>query len=366
MFRKGSTIRLILSYMLSISLLVLCILGSLKAFFYFYNYTSDIVARDALKEKNPNITEITLEVSETTTMKDLADYLYEKQFISNPFSFRIEGKLKKLEDELRPGSYSISSNMSNDEILKLITSDVSAKEETVKFTIPEGYTITQIADKLDSLEIVTKESFIDAVNNRTYNYPFLKDISDQSRYKLEGYLFPDTYIIRKGATPEEIIIKMLNRFEEVTSKYANYIDTSAYSLNQILSIASIIEQEAKLSEERPVISGVIYNRLNADMKLQMCSTIQYVLEKRKAALSYSDLEINSPYNTYKNPGLPIGPICCPGEESISAALMPEENDYYFFVVKDEEAGSHSFSKTAKEHERNKTKYQQSIDKNFYE
>lgn len=366
MFKKGSRGRLILSYMLSLALLITCILGSLKAFFYFYDYTSNIITNDAIREKNPNITEITLEVSNITTVEDLATFLYENQFISNPFSFRIESKLGKLDHKLKPGKYSISSNMSSTEILKLVTSDISNNEETIKFTIPEGYTIIQIAEKLEGLKIVSKKDFIDAVNNRAYDYPFLNNVSKSTKYALEGYLFPDTYIIRKGATPEEIIIKMLNRFQEVTLKYSGYIASSSYDLNQILSIASIIEQEAKLSDERSIISGVIYNRLNAEMKLQMCSTIQYVLEKRKAALSYSDLEINSPYNTYKNVGLPVGPICSPGEESISAALMPEQNDYYFFVVKDEEEGSHSFSSTAKEHELNKSKYQQSIDKNFYE
>lgn len=366
MFKKGSGVRLILSYLLSFGLLIACILGSVKAFFYFFNYTLNTIVQDAEREKNPNITEITLEISDTTTIEDLATFLHEKQFISNPLYFRAESKLSKLDDKLKPGKYSISSNMSSDEILKLVASDISNTEETVKFTIPEGYTIPQIAEKLESLKIVTKEVFIDAVNNRTYEYPFLKDRPKNVRFALEGYLFPDTYIIRKGASAEEIIIKMLNRFEEVITQYSSYIDSSSYSLNEILTMASIIEQEAKLSEERPVIAGVIYNRLKDQMKLQMCSTIQYVLEKRKASLSYSDLEINSPYNTYKNEGLPIGPISNPGEESISAALTPEENDFYFFVVKDEKEGSHSFSRTAKEHEQNKIRYQQTIDKNFFE
>jgi UPF0755 protein len=366
MFKRNSTIRFAVSTIVSIALLITCIVVSVKVFSYFFNYTSNIIASDDLREKNPNITEITLEISDTTTIEDIASYLYEKKFISNAYSFRIESKLSKLDSKLKPGNYSISSNMSNDEILKLVTSDMAVEEETIKFTIPEGYTVVQIAEKLESMKIVSKEDFFDAVNNRDYDYEFLRNIPDGVKYDLEGYLFPDTYIIRKNATPEEIIIKMLNRFEEVISQYSNYVDSSNYNLNDVLSIASIIEQEAKLSEERPIISGVIYNRLNSNINLQMCSTIQYVLEKRKASLSYSDLEISSPYNTYKNQGLPIGPICCPGVESISAALMPEENDFYFFVVKDDEEGSHSFSKTAEEHAANKSKYQQTIDKNFIE
>ncbi|WP_074463578.1 endolytic transglycosylase MltG [Cellulosilyticum sp. I15G10I2] len=366
MFKRGSTIRFTLSTILSLALLIVCIVGSARAFSYFFNYTSNIVESDASREKNPNIKEISIEILKGTTVKELADLLYENDFISNPFYFRLESKLSKLDTQLKPGKYSISSNMSNTQILKLLTSDMTVAEETIKFTIPEGYTIIQIADRLENLNIISKESFLDAVNNREYDYAFLRNLPRDTKYALEGYLFPDTYIVRKGATPEEIIIKMLNRFQEIISQYSNYINSSEYSLHEVLAIASIIEQEAKLSEERPIIAGVIYNRLNSDMKLQMCSTVQYVLEKRKAALSYADLEVVSPYNTYTNTGIPIGPICAPGAESISAALMPDTNDYYFFVVKNEAEGSHSFSATASEHERNKTRYKQSVDKNFYE
>ena len=366
MFKRGSMIRFTLSTLLSLALLAVCVLGSIRAFSYFFNYTSHIIESDTQREQNPNIREISIDISKGTTIKDVAELLYENELIANPLYFRIESRLSKLDTKLKPGKYSISSNMSSSQILKLLTSDLTVAEETLKFTIPEGYTIVQIADRLENLQIVSKESFLDAVNNREYDYPFLRDIPSDTKYALEGYLFPDTYIVRKGATPEEIIVKMLNRFQEIIAPYSNYINTSPYSLHEILAIASIIEQEAKLSEERPIISGVIYNRLDSDMKLQMCSTIQYVLEKRKAALSYADLEVASPYNTYIHTGLPIGPICAPGAESIEAALLPDANDYFFFVVKNEAEGSHSFSKTAKEHEYNKTRYQQSIDKNFYE
>ncbi len=366
MFKRGSTIRFTLSTILSLALLTVCIVGSVKAFSYFFNYTSNIIENDTSRERNPNITEITVDVSKQTTIKEVAALLYENQFISNPFYFTLESKMSKLDDQLKPGKYSISSNMSSGQILKLLTSDMTVAEETIKFTIPEGYTIIQIADRLENLKIVSREDFLDAVNNREYDYSFLKNIPSGTKYILEGYLFPDTYIVRKGATPEEIIVKMLNRFQEVISPYSNYINSSSYNLHELLAIASVIEQEAKLSEERPIIAGVIYNRLNSEMKLQMCSTVQYVLEKRKATLSYADLEVLSPYNTYTNVGLPLGPICAPGAESISAALMPDTHDYYFFVVKNEAEGSHSFSSTASEHERNKSRYKQSVDKNFHE
>lgn len=365
MKKKRSNIRIFCHILIGLLLISLGIVGSAFAFLKGYNYTISIMEESKARISNPNIKQYTLEISDETTLESLADTLYNHDFIVHKGWFVTLGKMDSAEKNFIPGQYSISSNMSNSDILDLITK-VPKQENTVKFTIPEGFSIVQIANRLHDLEIVDKDDFLKAVNDREYDYTFLKDLPKDSKYKLEGYLFPDTYIVNKGATPEEIIIKMLSRFEQIIDKYSKYLRDTPYSLHEIITIASIIEQEAKLSNERPIISGVIYNRLDSDMKLQMCSTVQYVLEKRKANLSYNDLEIDSPYNTYNYTGLPLGPICVPGEEAIQAALLPEENNYYFFVLKDSTSGSHVFSTTAAEHERNKVKYEQSIDKNFYE
>lgn len=366
MAKKHLNVRFTLSILLSVVLFIVCIIASITLFTRSFNYTQQLVENDTAREKNPNIREIQIVVSPGTSVKEIAQILYENDLISHPLTFRLASRWNKLDTKLRPGEYSISSNMSSDQILKLLTSDITNANETIKFTIPEGYTIIQIANTLDQLDIVSKESFLEAVYTRAYDYEFLKELPQDMKYPLEGYLFPDTYIVRKGATPEEIIIKMLNRFEEIIHPYNNAIKTSPYSLHEIVTMASIIEQEAKLSEERPIIAGVIYNRLEANMKLQMCSTIQYILEKRKTSLSYEDLKVDSPYNTYTNNGIPIGPICAPGAESLIATVMPDTHNYYFFVVKNIQEGSHAFSSNAKDHELNKRRYQQSIDKNFYE
>lgn len=360
--RKAST-RITLNIILSCLLIFLGIVGSMAAFGKGYEYSLNIMEESRIREANPNIKQLQIQVDETTTLQDLSILLYEHDFIAHDEWFIIQGKLLDYEHKLIPGTYTLSSNMSNTQILDLLTIPPK-QDDTIKVTIPEGFTIPQIATRLAEKGVVSKEEFLKAVNDRAYDYEFLSTVPSNSKYKLEGYLFPDTYIFKKNATPEDVIIKMLNRFQQVTDQYSQYLVDSPYSLHEILTIASIIEQEAKLSEERPIISGVIYNRLDATMKLQMCSTIQYVLEKRKANLSYDDLKLESPYNTYLYSGLPVGPICSPGEEAIKAAILPEQNDYYYFVLKDTSSGSHAFSSTAAGHEQNKVKYQQTKDKNF--
>ena len=256
--------------------------------------------------------------------------------------------------------------MDNQRIMKLLTADKIKESASVRVTIPEGFNIMQIAARLEDLDLVPRDKFLQAVNEKDYDYAFLEDISPNKKNKLEGYLFPDTYFFPEDVTAQEVVIRMLNRFEEITDRYKQELANMPYSFDEVITVASIIEQEAKLEEERAIISGVMYNRLEDDMKLQMCSTVQYALEKRTANLSYDDLEVESPYNTYKYSGLPVGAICSPGEASIRAAFQPEEHDYYFFVLNGLEEGSHAFSRTADEHNNNKSKYKQSVDKNFHQ
>ena len=256
--------------------------------------------------------------------------------------------------------------MSTGDILQMLSTDFTDASETVSFTIPEGYTLIQIAAKLESENIVASEDFLAAAENKTYDFDFLQDLPQNTTYQLEGYLFPGTYTVRKNTTSEEIIFKMLSRFEAITSSYSTYISHSNYNLHELLTIASLIEGETTLDDERPIISGVIYNRLTTDMPLQMCTTIEYALEKHKTKLSLDNLKVDSPYNTYLNVGLPPGPICCPSEASLKAALLPVTHDYYYFVLANETSGTHTFSHTASQHHQAKITYHQSLDKNFYE
>lgn len=205
----------------------------------------------------------------------------------------------------------------------------------MKFTVPEGYTIDDISEKLEKEGICSKEDFIKAI--KEYELPSFVNINSEKRYNLEGYLFPDTYLIKVGETPKEIITKMVARFKEMLNEAIKEVNTTVKNedIETVVTIASMIEKEARIDSERPVIASVIVNRLNIDMMLQIDATVIYALGEHVDTVLYSHLETNSPYNTYKNYGLPVGPISNPGLESIKAALKPEQTDYLFYVLQND-------------------------------
>lgn len=370
MAKKRGGIRILLNTLLSTFIIITGLWICYKVTLASYTYTEDIVLSEATRISSNNVTTLPLTIPNHTSLDDIAQKLYDGNLITDTNYFKLEAQLEHLTTGFIPGNYNISSNMSTTEILTLLTTNISNEDETIKFTIPEGYTIDQIAEILENKHIVTKEDFITAIQTKNFesDYTFLRNIPliENYKYKLEGYLFPDTYIVRKNITAEEIIVMMLNRFEEILSRYTIYTSSSPYTIHELLTMASIIEQEAKLDEERPIIAGVIYNRLNTDMNLQMCSTVQYLLNKRKTNLNLNDLEKDSPYNTYLYSGLPIGPICNPGEACLKAALLPTQHNYYYFVLKNSETGMHYFSVTDEEHNIAKNQYHQANDVNFTE
>lgn len=272
-----------------------------------------------------------------TNAKEIV-YILEKNEIirKNNYLFIILIKLSKLEDKLKFGEYNLSPSLNMLQILNKL-----ARGEIVvyKITIPEGYTSIQIAELLDKKEIVEKESFLKLVKYGEKSW--------------EGYLFPDTYEVPKKYGPENMFKLMLSNFEQVAvdNKLINKAEQTGFTMDEIITLASIIEKEAKFAEEKRQISSVFHNRLKSGMKLQSCATIQYILGKPKEKLEESDLEIESPYNTYLYKGLPPGPICNPGIDSIIAALEPANEDYLYFVLGDN--GRHIFSKTYEEHLKNK-------------
>lgn len=241
--------------------------------------------------------------------------------------------------DVKPGEYLLSKDSSVKDIINSLSTDSSLNK--VKFTVPEGYYIDDIAIKLEDEGICSKNDFILAV--KEYPLPSYVKPNEEKRYNLEGYLFPDTYIIEIGETPKEIIYKMIKRFGEMldeASKATN-VTVKDEDIETVVTIASMIEKEARLDNERPIIASVIVNRLNIDMKLQIDATVIYALGEHVNIVTYDDLEIDSPYNTYKNYGIPVGPISNPGIESIKATLKPDNTDYLFYVLKDD--NSHYFT-----------------------
>ncbi len=288
--------------------------------------------------------DITVEVPNGAGAAAVAELLAENGVIKYPAVFRLESKLGGYDGQYQPGAVTVRSGMSYGDILNaLVTSD----RDTVRVVIPEGYEITQIVTALHDAGLSGADDFMDALDPSLYDYKFLEGLPDRE-VKLEGYLFPATYEIPSTYTGRDIVNLMLKTFDNMFKQ--EYYDRAAemgMTVDEIVTMASIVERETNADSERAKVAGVFYNRKNSGMKLQSCATVQYVLGERKPVLSIADTEIDSPYNTYKYAGLPVGPICNPGEECIKAALYPEATDAYYFCLS--KSGEHIFSATYEEH-----------------
>ena len=305
-----------------------------------FNRAKHSVSSELSSESQKTGEFVSVEIPEGASTQKIAEILYKNGLIKSVFMFRIQSRLDGYDGTYKHGVYEIEKGLDDTEIMEIIKTGVKVDDE-IKITIPEGYTAKQIGEHLEKSGICTLEDFLHAMNSVSFDYEFLNDVPKRENY-LEGYLFPDTYFLFVSATPEDIINKMLSRFETVYEEIKNDIP-AGYSLDEIVTIASIIESEIRAPGERRLASAVIYNRLNINMKLQMCSTVLYAMGKSKSSLLLDDLEIESPYNTYKNSGLPEGPISNPGESSILAAVNPADANYLYFVLKNEETGEHFFT-----------------------
>ncbi|MFV9510955.1 endolytic transglycosylase MltG [Tepidibacillus sp. LV47] len=330
-------------WILSISGIVIIFLLFSAGFVYSQFQPVDSTAKQLVKVNIP---------PGSSTAK-IASLLKKQQLIKSEWAFKLYLKYKGDASKLQAGAYEFSKQMRLSEIVKKMVSG-NVVYDTVRFTIPEGYTVVQIADKLSKEGIVNKERFLQLAKEGNFNYDFIKAIPKDPniQYRLEGYLFPDTYEVKKGATEEEIIHMMLRQFQkEWDPRWNNILKEKNMTIHQVVTIASIVEREVVVPKERPIVAGVFYNRLNHQWKLQSCATVQFVLGKQKERLTFTDLAIKNPYNTYVNEGLPPGAIGNPGREALKAAIYPAKHDYFFFVTKKDGSGEHYFSKTYAEHQK---------------
>ena len=295
-----------------------------------------------LKLQNEKVIETVVEIPQNTSTKDVAMILKKNGIIKNPYFFMFYVKLNNY--KIAAGKYKLSSDMTYKQLCKTLEKGFIPKT-AVRVTIPEGYTVRQIAKKLQSLGLIDENKFLETVNSYNFNFRY-KYTSKEVKYKLEGFLFPDTYEVYPGTSEKDIIKMMLNRFLEV---YESIKDKKTTDLDDVQTVilASIVEKEAKKDSERGVIAGVFLNRLKRNTKLESCATVEYLLPVHKEVLSLQDVRIESPYNTYLKKGLPPSAICSPGKKSLLAALAPAKTDYLFFVAKKD--GSHIFSKTFEDH-----------------
>jgi len=273
--------------------------------------------------------------------KEIGLLLKEKGIISSVRAFLYILKLRGDRDKrFIPGTFDIPRGLRLDLLIGYLS---KAKPKTVWVTIPEGFNSREIAEKLSASGVISSDKFLESLNREIKgNYPsFVKP-------PYEGFLFPDTYEFFLDSPPEMVIKKFLDRFVEVLPKdFEGKAKNLGLTPREAIILASLIEKEAKVDNERPIIAQVLLKRLKIGMKLQCDATVQYALGRYKPVLSYKDLEVDSPYNTYLHYGLPPGPICNPGLSSIISAVNPANTDYLFYFTKDN--GVHIFSKTYDEH-----------------
>lgn len=285
-------------------------------------------------------------INENATTKMVANELEQRGVIKSAMLFRWFSRIKGYDGKYIVGNFEIVKGSGYEAIMKQLTQTVGKQSRRV--TIPEGFTSARTASSIEAAGLADAESFL-AATKTNYYYSFLPKTSRDDN--LEGYLFPDTYTFTNQDPPEEMVKTMLRRFDSVfDDKYKARATELGMSIDQVVILASVIEAEAGSDDDRTKISGVFHNRLESKTYpyLESCATVQYILKERKTILSAEDTQIKSPYNTYINKGLPIGPICNPGKASIEAALWPEQTDYMYF--QSDANGKTYYAKTLQEHE----------------
>jgi UPF0755 protein len=286
-------------------------------------------------------------VPKGASAEEIADKLVAHGILRNRLHFLVAARVMRAENDLKFGEYRLHAGMAPVAAVRKLT---AGRTLTQRLTIPEGLTIEHIAERLESGRLAVKDDFIAQAASED-----LRTMLGVRNDTLEGFLFPDTYYITGDETTENLVHMMVNRFEEVYGQELAESGDGEHDVFDIVTIASMIEKEAVLDTEKPLIAGVMYNRLRKKMRLDCDVTIQYALKKFGRRLTRADLQSDSPYNTYMHRGLPPGPICNPGRGSLRGALRPAQTEYLYFVSKNN--GTHHFSETLAEHNQAVRKYQ---------
>lgn len=315
---------------------------------------------NALKPVAAEAKEVRLVIPAGTGSAAIARLLEEHGLIRDARVFRYYLLYKQEGSRFQAGEYAMQPGMELDEIIAKMNRGDIVKEEMIRFTIPEGFTVLQIADRLSELEQFDRETFLALADSKEAlpGSKWAADIPDDPglRHRLEGYLFPETYEMKKNSTTKDIVQRMASQLDrklaELPSDWPDRLEQLKLSFHEMMTIASLIEREVVDDEERPLVASVIYNRMKIAMKLQIDATVQYTFDTPKERLFEKDLQVDSPYNTYRIGGLPPGPIAAPSLKSIRAALYPAESDYLFYVTKNDGTPKHAFARTYNEHLKN--------------
>jgi UPF0755 protein len=294
-------------------------------------------------------------IPEDSDVWDIARILKEKRCLSFSSVFVFGVWKDDMRGKFQAGTFILPPELTVSEMVYFLTTKTSQKKEDIRITFPEGWTISQMADRLE-VNTLSGQKFLELAQRPDVfsdRFPFLTQLPQGAT--LEGFLFPDTYFFDPEASPDSIIEKMLQTFlQKVLEPYQESFGFEGENMFSIITMASIIEGEVRSSEDRRLVSGIFAKRIESGMPLQSDATLAYVLKERKIQHSAQDLSKDSPYNTYKYQGLPPGPICNPSLDAIQSSLEPASSEYWFFL-NDPQTGKTYFAKDFEQHKRNKTK-----------
>jgi UPF0755 protein len=315
---------------------------------------------------------VEIEIPRGSSLDAISQILYDNNLIRSKTAFKLYVDVSNKTSQLKAGKYKLSRNMELGQIMDELLAG-NAASDTVTITIIEGWDIRKIARYLvkEKEFQFTEQEFIDAAKVENFtDFVFLQDIPEERKKgevgtsPLEGYLFPDTYIVYQDASPEDIMRKMLVQFEKVYNESVlEKAQALEMTMDEVVTLASVIQREARMSEDFAKISAVFHNRLNKEMPLGSCATVQFLINEDRWILTEEEMNIDSPYNTYINKGLPIGPIASPGRLALVSAVNPYEEfmdpkkPYLYFVLKDPKTGEHVFNTDYDQHLKDKEKYE---------
>jgi peptidoglycan lytic transglycosylase G len=271
-----------------------------------------------------------IQVVKGDSLSSVAEKLETAGVIPSAFMFKMEARVGGYGTEIKTGEYTFERGAESEQILQKLT--VGEAVPTLAITVPEGLSLEETAREVAAQSGVPAAKFEEAARRTDYGYGFLEDPAIKST---EGFLFPKRYEFEEGTTASQMVTRMLEQYllETQTLDISGAKERLNMSEYELVTVASLIEKEASLPEERPLVASVIYNRIRKDMPLQIDASVHYALDKQGEELSLSDLEVDSPYNTYENEGLPPGPICSPSRQSLEAAMNPADTDYLYYVLK---------------------------------
>lgn len=278
-------------------------------------------------------------ISQGMTSGEIGELLVKQGVIDSTTKFWLATKLNSADSKFQVGIFKLQKNMDPGDALSVL---INGKTVAVRVTVPEGLNVRQVAKLFADKGLVDEKEFL--TEAKTFApYDYIEDVPEAD-YRIEGFLFPDTYDFGNDTTPREIMQKMADEFDskltpELRAKAAEH----GLSIYELVTFASLVEKEARFAEDRPIIAQVFYKRLNINMPLQTDTTLQYLLDDAKEDLTIADTKMDSPYNTYQNYGLPPGPIASPGMASIEATLEPADTDYLYFVADRDGHNHYSYS-----------------------